>query len=618
MLDKELMQSVYSDIEKIRENLLQVRDRLSADEPRYKSLLNLNQYLELRSEDWTKLQEKLFLLSLSSLGRSYAHVSASIDRLHDQLCCALGYEEISQELLDAFHHLTIEDSIEIASKNGVNLFGGRASSRLSKQSTSLMITLPSNAMDDDAALIKKLASSKVSIFRINTAHDDASTWRAMGETILKINESRGDKEKLKLFVDLAGPKIRTAKIRKVDMPIVIGSNKVEKELLIYHDERETKAQRKDRQTLQKLPAEIVVSSKFFKSIQSDKRIKVTDINAKKAKIRVIEKNDEYALCKIDKKVFLDEKSSLRVGKKESTLLNIVPQTDQIRLFVDDEIIITQEDILGSSATLDKDGTILKPAIISATHKQILKDVVVGDKLFIDDGKIGLEVVQKGENEILCRVRIAKANGTLIKEEKGINLPDTYIRTSALTQEDRENLQSVIDIADSVSISFCQTAKDVQEIQKLLAKYGREDIGIIAKIETKQAVLNMPQILTQLLKSQNSGVMIARGDLAIEVGFENLAQIQESLLDICDAAHIPVIWATQVLESKMKNNLPSRAEVTDAAMSSRAECVMLNKGPFAFDTISVLTSILHEMHKKFKKNKQLLKKETFWECSLEKK
>ena len=217
----------------------------------------------------------------------------------------------------------------------------------------------------------------------------------------------------------------------------------------------------------------------------------------------------------------------------------------------------------------------------------------------------------GENEITCKVILARENGVLIKEEKGINFPSSYIKTSALTELDKDNLLEVIGFADSLSISFCQSAQDIKELQDLLKIHNREDIGIIAKIETKQAVANMPSILKQLLKSKNSGVMIARGDLAIEVGFENLPHIQEALLDICDAAHVPVIWATQVLESKMKNNLPSRAEVTDAAMSSRAECVMLNKGAFTFDTIDVLTSILHDMHSIFKKNKQLLKKETMW-------
>jgi pyruvate kinase len=206
---------------------------------------------------------------------------------------------------------------------------------------------------------------------------------------------------------------------------------------------------------------------------------------------------------------------------------------------------------------------------------------------------------------------AKSCGTLLKEEKGINFPDTYIETSAITSTDEANVKHVLPYADSLSISFCQSSDDVRKIQTILHEHNRNDIGIITKIETKIAVTNMPKILQQLLESQKYGVMIARGDLAIEVGFEKMAYIQEALLDICDAAHVPVIWATQVLESKMKNNLPSRAEVTDAAMSGRAECVMLNKGTFAIDTIDALKTILDDMHSISKKNRQLLKKETLW-------
>ena len=610
MLDKKLMKSVYDDIEIIRTNLLKVREDLDADAYRYKSLLNLYQYLRLREDDWTKLQEKLFLLSLSSLGRSYAHVSASVDTLHDQLCCSLGVKEIPSKKTATFHHLNIEDSIEIASKNATNLLGGKTSSRLSKQSTSLMITLPSNAMQNNGALIKKLAKSKVGIFRINTAHDSADYWKEMAKTITAANKSLDERSKAKIFVDLAGPKIRTGLARKINMPIEMGSNKIEKEIFIYHDDRDSKPESKDTLSLKITPAQIVISDKFYSTLQNNKSIKIKDVNGKKAKIKIIDKSSAYARCTIDKKVFLDKNSILKYNKKTTAIKNIVPQSELIRVFVGDEIIVTQKKVLATAAITTKKGSVVQPAIISCNHSGILKDVKKGDPIFIDDGKVSLEVIEEGKDAIRCKVTVAKANGTLIKEEKGINFPNTFINTSAITALDKKNLKSVIEFADSVSVSFCQSAEDVKTVQKLLHQYGKKDIGIIAKIETKQAVLNMPEILSQLLKSKNSGVMIARGDLAIEVGFENLAHIQESLLDICDAAHLPVIWATQVLESKMKHNLPSRAEVTDAAMSSRAECVMLNKGPFAFDTIDVLTSILHNMHKSFKKNRQLLKKETF--------
>jgi len=109
-------------------------------------------------------------------------------------------------------------------------------------------------------------------------------------------------------------------------------------------------------------------------------------------------------------------------------------------------------------------------------------------------------------------------------------------------------------------------------------------------------------------------MIARGDLAIEVGFDNLPYIQEEIFNICEAAHVPVIYATQILEGKMKNNLPSRAEVIDAANAQRADCVMLNKGPFVVDTIVSIKNILKTVHGIFHKNKQLLSNCKLWESN----
>lgn len=373
----------------------------------------------------------------------------------------------------------------------------------------------------------------------------------------------------------------------------------------------SKEESTDAKTLQKLPAVLVLEKELFDSLNLFDTIKVYDTNNKKAKIRVLELTKESARCIVDKKVFIDEKSELKHKKRISNIKNIEPQTEPIRVFVGDELIITQQDIPGYAAKKDEFLNVLSRALISCTQGGILQSVRVGDRVFIDDGKIGLEVIEKGKETVTCKVLSAKQNGTLIKEEKGINFPDSSIKTPALTQEDKENIKKTIDFVDSYSISFCQTPEDVKELQNILRELNKEDVGIITKIETKQAVHNMPDILRQLLQWKNSGVMIARGDLAIEVGFENLPHVQEALLDICDAAHMPVIWATQVLESKMKNNLPSRAEVTDAAMSSRAECVMLNKGPFTFDTIDVLRSILHDMHALFKKNKQLLQKEHLW-------
>ena len=611
MLDKELMQSAREELKELRQKLLEVRTEADRNHPRYQSLLNLKQYLLLRSKDHTALQEKLFMLSLSSLGRSYAHVAASIDTLYDQLSTSMGKAAIPESEAEKFHHLGIQEAIAAASKNSKALFGGRASSKLSRQSTAVMVTLPSHAPDNNGALIRELAGAGVNVFRINTAHDTPETWKAMADIIAAINADREAGEKLKIFVDLAGPKIRTGTIRRLSLPIAVGSNKREKKLLLLPEGATTRPERTDPVTLEKLPAQIVVRKAFFDDLEPNQRLKIVDVNGKKAAITVTEINGTQARCLIDKKVFINESCTLGRKKEESPVLNLDTQIDPIRLFANDRLVITEKDLLGRSAERDAEGTVTQPALIGCTFRGMIDHIKEGDHVFIDDGKIGLKVVEKNHESVTCKVTHAKASGTVLKEEKGINFPDTYIKTPALTDTDRDNALAVLGFADMLGLSFCQSAKDVGDLQQLLEENGRSDIGIVAKIETKKAVSHMPEILEQLLVSEKSGVMIARGDLAIEAGFQHMAYIQEALLDICDAAHMPVIWATQVLESQMKSNLPSRAEVTDAAMSGRAECVMLNKGTFAVDTIETLTCILDDMHSLFKKNRQLLKKETLW-------
>ena len=124
--------------------------------------------------------------------------------------------------------------------------------------------------------------------------------------------------------------------------------------------------------------------------------------------------------------------------------------------------------------------------------------------------------------------------------------------------------------------------------------ARRDLGIVLKIETRRAFEMLPPLLLAAMRGPAVGVMIARGDLAVECGFERLAEVQEEILWLCEAAHVPVIWATQVLESLAKEGVPSRAEITDAAMGERAECVMLNKGPHIVEAVRVLDDILRRM------------------------
>jgi pyruvate kinase len=140
----------------------------------------------------------------------------------------------------------------------------------------------------------------------------------------------------------------------------------------------------------------------------------------------------------------------------------------------------------------------------------------------------------------------------------------------------------------------ETVEDMEHLMNALAERQAADLTIIAKIETNRAFRHLPEIILGTMGRHSLGIMIARGDLAVELGSVRMSEIQEEILWLCEAAHIPVIWATQVLESLAKSGRVSRPEITDAASSVRAECVMLNKGPYVLEAVEVLGDILSRM------------------------
>jgi pyruvate kinase len=187
------------------------------------------------------------------------------------------------------------------------------------------------------------------------------------------------------------------------------------------------------------------------------------------------------------------------------------------------------------------------------------------------------------------------------------VPESQLGLSSLTKDDLGALPFVVKNADIIGYSFVRTEADVLELQSHLAKLGGDKLGIILKIETREGFDQLPRLLLAAMRSRAVGVMIARGDLAVECGYQRLAEVQEEILWVCEAAHMPVIWATQVLESLAKNGIPSRSEITDAAMGERAECVMLNKGPYIVAAVRILGDILERMRAHHEKKNSLLRK-----------
>lgn len=309
------------------------------------------------------------------------------------------------------------------------------------------------------------------------------------------------------------------------------------------------------------------------------------------------------------KVYMDiEGPKLRTG----VIKALASQTDKktlpyILLFQGSKLKIVRE---------IKDGHGGENPQISLTLPHVFDFVKKGERIWFDDGKLGGTILSANHDSMTVEITFAPPTGFKLKAEKGINFPDTHLELPPITKEDLKHLSFIALHADMVGFSFVQTADDVRLLQKHLHQLNREDMGIILKIETKQAFDNLPAMLFAAMKSAHCGIMIARGDLAIEIGFLRMAEVQEEILWLAEAAHMPVIWATQVLEHQVKRGIATRAEISDVVKSVQAECVMLNKGPYILEAMKTIQDIDHRMafhqEKKWKMLRSLNVAKAFFE------
>lgn len=247
--------------------------------------------------------------------------------------------------------------------------------------------------------------------------------------------------------------------------------------------------------------------------------------------------------------------------------------------------------------------------------EVFDQLSIGDAVWINDGKIGTVVEDILKEGLVLRVNHARDIGERLREEKGLNFPNTELELDPLTADDLSALDFIVQHADIVGYSFVQSADDMRHLQaELVARSERgRKIAIVAKIETHRAIRNLPEIILAGAGVQPFGVMIARGDLGVEVGYQRMAEIQEEILWLCEAAHVPVIWATEVLKNFVSDGTPSRSEMTDAAMAVRAECVMLNKGPYVPEAVAILNNVLTRMQEHQQKKTPRLRALRAWEA-----
>ena len=231
-----------------------------------------------------------------------------------------------------------------------------------------------------------------------------------------------------------------------------------------------------------------------------------------------------------------------------------------------------------------------------SHSELLSHLVPGAAVWVDDGKLRGRVASREGNVALVEVTDVPDKGAKVKPDKGIAIPGADLRIPALTEADLAALDTVVAEADIVAFSFVQRPDDIARlVEEIDRRRGdRPRPAILLKIETARAVRALPELIVAAAGAAPVGVMIARGDLAVDVGFERLSELQDEILWLCEAARVPVVWATQVLDGLLHDGLATRAEASDAALSQRADCVMLNKGPHLPEAVAFLAGVLARM------------------------
>jgi pyruvate kinase len=245
--------------------------------------------------------------------------------------------------------------------------------------------------------------------------------------------------------------------------------------------------------------------------------------------------------------------------------------------------------------------------VGCTLPTAVADLKTGDRVYYDDGKIVGIVRTSMHTAAEIEVTGCYKKRTKIRIDKGFNFPDSRLRLPPLTEKDLRDLQFVAKNGDIVGFSFIRHPDDVDELQRELRRLNAEHLGIVLKIETMEAFNALPRLLLRAMRSPSVGLMVARGDMVLELGYERLAEAQEEILWLSEAALVPVIWATQVLERMNKTGTPARAEVTDAAMAGRAECVMLNQGDHTIETARFLGDVLDRMQAHQEKKRSMLRR-----------
>jgi pyruvate kinase len=564
----------------------------------------------LRRHDVRALQDRLTALGLSSLGRTESNVLGSVRAVMTIL--SLLHHGESALLPGEASACERYEGRDLLERNTELLLGAAPEGRKVR----IMVTMPSEAATN-YGLVRDLVLKGMNCMRINCAHDGEEAWSGMIRNLREAERETG--KSCKIEMDVAGPKLRTGPIEPGPPVVKIrpkrdAFGRIERLARIWltpiaHPEAPPSS----------ADACLPVPARWLASLNPGDRIRFTDTRGAQRSMTVTDVAGNSRWAEAGRTAYVAPgviltavyRDAVYQGKtrpgRSAKVGHLPPRPQFLILRPGDTLVLTRSLEPGHPARFNQDQELVTPARIGVTLPEFFDAVQPGQPIWLDDGKIAGIISRVAPDQATMEIKHAKAAGDKLGPEKGINVPETDLRTPSLTAEDLKALAFIVKNADLLGYSFVRTGDDVRLLQSHLTEMGAGNLGLLLKIETREGFDNLPSLLLAALGSRSVGVMIARGDLAIECGYERLAEAQEEILWISEAAHVPVVWATQVLETLAKTGTPSRSEITDAAMGERAECVMLNKGPYAVEAVRTLDDILRRMQAHQEKKRSMLRK-----------
>jgi pyruvate kinase len=586
-----LERDLQSLVERHREDLELVSPLHVAD------AINLLHYLGLRRHDEYDLQRRLIELGLSSLGRCEPHVMASLLAIHERL---------SGRTVEAPEGtLTFQSGRAALDTNTDALFGARPRGRVPR----IMVTLDTECAND-YAVVRRLVASGMDVARINGAHDGPEQWDQMATHVERA--SRDLDRPCAVMMDLAGPKLRTGPLESGPQVVRLRPRRDARGRPVAPAVFEFEPAGTSRDSRALLPSSaplVPVAGEWLGRRRVGDEVFIIDTRGARRVARIVEAvvTGGRVRAEVWDTTYLETGLALQCGS-DVTAIGELPHIEQYHfLLPGDAISVVRGGGPSTPWHHGQPGT----AEITCSLTSVFASVRVGERILFDDGKLAGVIESADPDRFVVRISDAPASGAKLRCEKGINLPETDLHEPLIADADRPLLELAARRANMISLSFLRRGDDVDVARAELARLGAQDLGIVLKIETQAGFANLPDLLMHAMRSSAVGVMIARGDLAVEMGYARLAEVQEEILWLAEAAHLPVVWATEVLDRLARTGRPTRAEVTDAAMAQRAECVMLNKGPYVVEAVAQLDDILRRMARHQRKTVPLLRPLHSW-------